>query len=385
MPFQKNTFDGATRYLGITIEGDTEMKPRAPIGSVPYALVADNATGDITPSSVGIADYGTVIDGKGKWVGDPTGLQGPPGPQGPKGDAGPAGPPGQKGDPGATGPQGPQGATGPQGPVGPKGDPGAAGPQGAQGVTGPQGPVGPKGDPGATGAQGPKGDSGPAGPQGAVGPKGDPGAIGPQGPQGATGPQGSQGATGPQGSQGATCPQGPKGDTGASPFLLNGNNAYYVAGNVGIGTANPGDKLEVAGTVRANNVVKADGMEVSRIFYNSVSYGSVACGSGTLSSYTFALTGTRTVFIEVKEAGRLNGTGHSYIELYVDGVYRDSSGVYDYAGWRFFNVVRWAGSLGAGNHTVRIDWGCGSGAGSMSDGGGEWPNGGLQYLVLVGQ
>jgi hypothetical protein len=61
----------------------------------------------------------------------------------------------------------------------------------------------------------------------------------PPGPQGPKGDKGDTGATGPQGSQG---PQGPQ---GASPFGLNGNDAYYNAGSVGIGTTSPGAKLEV--------------------------------------------------------------------------------------------------------------------------------------------
>src|SRR3990167_2827663 len=55
----------------------------------------------------------TVIDSTGKWVGDPTGLQGPQGPIGDTGATGPTGPTG------ATGPTGPTGTTGPQGPPGP--------------------------------------------------------------------------------------------------------------------------------------------------------------------------------------------------------------------------------------------------------------------------
>src|SRR5262249_28106101 len=54
-PFDKDLFDGSERYLGITIDGDAEMTPRASIASVPYALVAGNAIGDITPSTVSIA------------------------------------------------------------------------------------------------------------------------------------------------------------------------------------------------------------------------------------------------------------------------------------------------------------------------------------------
>jgi len=113
---------------------------------------------DINPKSVSITGYGTVINSNGQWVGDPTGLQGPPGP---------------KGDTGAAGPQGIQGATGPQGLTGATGPAGPAGQQGAQGLTGTQGPQG------LTGATGPQGPQGPTGPQG---PKGDTGATGPQGP-----------------------------------------------------------------------------------------------------------------------------------------------------------------------------------------------------------
>lgn len=48
---------------------------------------------DINPKSITITGYGPIIDSSGKWVGNPTGLQGPPGPQGPQGPQGPPGPP----------------------------------------------------------------------------------------------------------------------------------------------------------------------------------------------------------------------------------------------------------------------------------------------------
>src|SRR5512139_3794315 len=38
VPFDK-LFDGSVRYLGITIDADPELAPRAPIQSVPYALL----------------------------------------------------------------------------------------------------------------------------------------------------------------------------------------------------------------------------------------------------------------------------------------------------------------------------------------------------------
>jgi hypothetical protein len=122
-------FDGTVRYIGIQVDQDPEMAPRVAIRSVPYAMVAGNAIGDITPSSVSI-NGSTVIDSNGQWVGDPTGLVGPAGPQG---DPGPIGP---------MGPAGVDGAMGPPGEMGPAGPTGATGPAGATGAAGPTGPTG---------------------------------------------------------------------------------------------------------------------------------------------------------------------------------------------------------------------------------------------------
>ncbi|MFN0204922.1 MAG: DNRLRE domain-containing protein, partial [Planctomycetota bacterium] len=107
------------------------------------------------------------------------------------------------------------------------------------GETGPAGPKGDKGDTGNTGA------TGPAGPQGLKGDKGDTGDTGATGPQGPIGLTGETGIAGPQGPIGATGATGPQ---GASPFTLNGLNAVYTAGNVGIGTTTPTSALEVNGT-----------------------------------------------------------------------------------------------------------------------------------------
>lgn len=183
-PLDPDTFDGSVRWVGVTVGSDPEMSPRAPVLSVPYALSAENATGDITPSSITIPGYGLVINAQGEWVGDPSGLQGPQGPPGPQGIQGPQGPAG------AMGSTGPQGAAGPQGPQGP------AGPQGATGATGPQGPAGPQGNPGPAGPAGAAGATGPQGPAGPAGPAGATGAQGPAGPAGATGPAGPQGPSG---------------------------------------------------------------------------------------------------------------------------------------------------------------------------------------------
>ncbi len=126
-----NVFTGAPLYLGITVGNDAEMTPRSLVQSVPYAFLAGNAVGDITPHSVSV-NGNTVIDATGAWVGSPTGLVGPQGAVGPQGPAGPQGP---MGAPGAQGPMGLTGATGATGPAGAMGLPGAAG------ATGPAGPT----------------------------------------------------------------------------------------------------------------------------------------------------------------------------------------------------------------------------------------------------
>lgn len=120
-----------------------------------------------------------VIDAKGDWVGNPTGLTGP------------------KGDTGSQGIQGIQGATGSQGPAGAKGNTGSQGPAGSNGTNGTNGA---KGD---TGPTGPRGATGLTGGTGAQGPKGD------QGNQGTQGPAGSAGSNGKDGATGATGPAGP--------------------------------------------------------------------------------------------------------------------------------------------------------------------------------
>lgn len=85
-----NVLDGSTMWMGMRIEGDDEMTPRARVGSVPYAMVANDATGDINPLTVNIQGYGPVIDENGQWVGEPTGLVGPAGPAGSSGVVGSA-------------------------------------------------------------------------------------------------------------------------------------------------------------------------------------------------------------------------------------------------------------------------------------------------------
>lgn len=130
---------------------------------------------------------------------------------------------------------------------------------------GPAGPPGPQGSVGPTGAQGATGSTGAAGTPGSVGP------AGAQGAAGSTGPAGAQGPVGPAGAQG---PPGPQGPTGGSPFGLDGTNAYYVNGWVGIGTTNPTAQLEVNGTVIAGNF-SGSGAGLTGLSGGSIANGSI--------------------------------------------------------------------------------------------------------------
>ncbi len=182
--FSTNAQAGTSLYLGITANTDPEIKPRQPLLTVPYAVVAGNVIGDITPHSISIGGT-TIVNANGTWGGANSGLVGPTGPQG------------NQGPQGAMGPAG----TGPQGPQGPPG----------VGTVGPAGPVGPPG----TGIQGP------AGPQGAPGV----GIMGPQGPAGAQGPIGPAGSM----TSGETYP-------GGLALAADGNN-YYMTVSLNTGTA----------------------------------------------------------------------------------------------------------------------------------------------------
>ncbi|HYQ04467.1 MAG TPA: hypothetical protein VER96_37600 [Polyangiaceae bacterium] len=282
-PIPSSVFDGSIRYLGIAIGSDAEMSPRQAITSVAYAIVSDNATGDITPTSVSINGK-QVIDEKGKWVGSTSGLAGPAGPVGPAGPAGTQGPAGETGPAGMPGLPGANGAPG-QSVVGESEPPGAncvAGgakftsasgvnyacngdPGGSMGPMGPMGPTGPAGEsvigesegPGANcatggtkltagtsityvcnGATGPAGTGGTAGPMGATGPMGPTGPMGETGPAGAAGPMGATGpigVTGPAGAVGATGAAGPIGATGPAGAVgpIGATGPAGVAGPIG--------------------------------------------------------------------------------------------------------------------------------------------------------
>ena len=117
---------GIPLFLGLKVGTDSEMTPREELTTVPYAMIAQNAIGDITPHSV-VVNGITIITPNGTLAVGSAGATGPTGPVGPTGVAGPTG---------VTGPSGPTGVTGLTGATG------AAGPTGATGAIGPTGPTG---------------------------------------------------------------------------------------------------------------------------------------------------------------------------------------------------------------------------------------------------
>jgi hypothetical protein len=303
-PIPLSVWDGAERYLGITVGTDPEMTPRQPTPSTPYAIVAEDVVGDIHPASISIQGQ-MIVDANGNWVGPASGLAGPPGPTGPQGPvggagpAGPAGPQGPAGIQGAIGPTGPQGATGLQGALG------AAGPQGALGPTGPQGASGALG---ATGSQGLQGVQGPLGPTGALGPTGGSGAVGPTGPQGALGPIGATGPIGPAGVVGAVGPTGPQGATGPMNLGSLSLQGGTMAGGIdmsGFTVANippPGSAGDAVPKSYVDTVMSASNKTFYRQLFTSN-------GSWALPSGFSSLVVTVTVIGGGGGGGWLNGYG----------------------------------------------------------------------------
>jgi Chaperone of endosialidase/Collagen triple helix repeat (20 copies) len=132
-----------------------------------------------------------------------------------------------------------QGSAGAAGATGVAGTPGATGATGTAGATGPTGTAGIVGATGATGATGVAGTAGATGGTGATGATGATGLAGTSGATGLTGATGAPGIAGIAGATGSTGPSGATGSTGASPFTLDGSNAVFTTGAMGIGIDPP--------------------------------------------------------------------------------------------------------------------------------------------------
>ncbi|NTW31597.1 MAG: DUF2510 domain-containing protein [Bacteroidetes bacterium] len=107
------------------------------------------------------------------------------------------------------------------------------------------------------------------------------------GPQGPTGAAGVTGATGLLGS-GAATGNTPYWD--GSQWVLNNSNIYNAAGNVGIGTSTPGEKLEVVG-----NIVSKGTLWTSRTSAANNSWQSVTYGNGLFVAVASDGTGNRVM------------------------------------------------------------------------------------------
>ncbi len=69
IPADGTIFDGSTRYLGIKVGTDTEMTPRLPMVSVPYAFLAQAAVGAVSAeSATRLGSYLPAQTGSGSFV-----------------------------------------------------------------------------------------------------------------------------------------------------------------------------------------------------------------------------------------------------------------------------------------------------------------------------
>ncbi len=116
------------------------------------------------------------------------------------------------------------------------------------GATGPTGPSGADGASGSNGAKGATGPTGPSGKDGASGSNGTPGATGP------TGADGSQNAWSLTGNAGTSTSTNFLGTTDSKDLLIKTSGSERIrvasAGNVGIGSSTPSQKLDVTGNVK---------------------------------------------------------------------------------------------------------------------------------------
>lgn len=148
------------------------------------------------------------------------------------------------------------------------------------------------GQPGPRGGKGPAGDKGlrgDRGPEGRKGPRGDKGPRGEQGPQGERGPLGEQGPPGPSGEGGTGSIKGGVGYLVKFKDEITGNaSQIFDNGNqVGIGTTEPMQRLEVNGNIQiydknssvAGLMITQSSGETGYIMHNRASTLTIGAGS----------------------------------------------------------------------------------------------------------
>ncbi|MCL4339428.1 hypothetical protein M1271_07125 [Patescibacteria group bacterium] len=179
---------------------------------------------------------------------------------------------------------------------------------------------------------------------------------------------------------GTTGPQAPLDVAGVSSVVSNGSgninltpnsNLVLSQGYFGVGTASPGERLEVNGKIKFT----LDGSTISKapriIHATDPRSGCPPAGAaGTpLWTTTFTLTNTSSVYITGKTIR--NFSGRNDMSLYLDGSGVDTTLDYTPSAQWNEEQMRWSGTLAAGSHTVGIGssnanvQGCGAGWGTI--------------------
>jgi hypothetical protein len=174
----------------------------------------------------------------------------------------------------------------------------------------------------------------------AQGQKGDKGDTGEKGEKGDTGEKGEKGDTGEKGDRGLQGVPGPKGDTGpagASPFELDEGHAYFMTGNVGVGTTVPAYRLDVQGDMNISGAYRVGGSKILSININNAFVGAEAGEKIT--------TGLSNTFIG-NGAGKKNTAGSYNTFMGQHSGYSNTIGSYN------TSVGHYAGYNAAGDGNV---------------------------------
>lgn len=146
--------------------------------------------------------------------------------------------------------------------------------------------------------------------------------------------------------------------------------------NFGIDKTNPTEKVDVNGNAKANAIVFPDGSKQTkkpRVIHTTDPRGGCPpshAANTDLFMQSFS-TSASTAYVEISAAIIRRASQRVDLYLYVDGVRRDLTLTYTSSTQWEDAYVQWAGTLGAGNHTVSLRsptasvWGCGSSWGSI--------------------